>query len=85
MTEQIQTIQSEKLIFDTPAQFSLHIEELAVNYDSYLECLLTFCEEKMIDYEDAAKLLTQPLKQKIFEEAQKQYSMPKNTTHSLDL
>lgn len=76
---------TDKLLFQTPAQFSMYIEEIVHDYDSYLECLLAFCEDKIVDYEDVAKLLTEPLKHKIFLEAQQQYSMPKPTTNELDL
>ena len=72
-------------IFDSPAQFSLHIETLSLDTDqSYIETILEFCDENFVDYEDVAKLITPVLKQKILEQARLQFSMPKETSYRLD-
>ncbi len=72
-------------IFETPSQFSLHIEEVATSTEqTYIETILEFCDENFVDYEDAAKLITPVLKQKILEQARLQFAMPKETTYRLD-
>lgn len=72
-------------LFETPTQFSLHIEELASQGDqTYVETILEFCDDNLVDYDDVAKLITPTLKQKILEQARIQYSMPKDTASPLD-
>lgn len=72
-------------IFDSPAQFSLHIETLSAQSDqTYIETILEFCDDNLVDYDDVAKLLTPVLKQKILEQARLQFSMPKETSYRLD-
>jgi uncharacterized protein YabE (DUF348 family) len=71
--------------FTTTTEFSIHIEELAKTQNiSHLEALSQFCEETGADYDDAASLVSPTLKQKIYEEAVKTYSMPKQTSVTLD-
>lgn len=71
--------------FTNSTEFSLHIEQLAKDMDmSHLEALSYFCEESGADYADAANLISNTLKQKIYEEASKIYSMPKQTSVTLD-
>jgi len=73
-------------MFENPAQFSLHIEELASTKNlSYMEALMYFCEyESDAEYEDIAEMISAPLKEKIYMEATKNYSMPKRTSAPLD-
>ena len=71
--------------FENMSQFSIHIEELAKdNNMSHLEALVYFCEETGVEYEAAAELVSPTLKQRIYEEAIKQYAMPKMTAVTLD-
>ena len=72
-------------MFESPSQFSLHIEELsAKSNESYIETILTYCDDNFIEYNDVAKMISPVLKQKIYEQAMSQYSMPKETTNSLE-
>jgi hypothetical protein len=72
-------------MFETPSQFSLHIEELSASSgDNYIETILSYCDDNFVDYSDVAKMITPALKQKIFEQASGQHSMPKPTTTALD-
>lgn len=71
--------------FSSVSEFSIHIENLASQKDiSHLDALTLFCEETGAEYEDAAALVSTTLKQKIYEEAIKQYAMPKMTAVQLD-
>lgn len=71
--------------FESMTQFSIHIEELArVNEITHLEALAQFCEESGAEYEAAAELVSPTLKQRIYDEAVKQYAMPKMTAVTLD-
>lgn len=71
--------------FDNMSQFSIHIEEIARENDmSHLEALAFFCEETGAEYESAAALVSPTLKQRIYEEAIKQYAMPKMTAVTLE-
>ena len=71
--------------FTNSTEFSLHIEHLAKELQlTHLEALSYFCEESGADYEDAANLVSNALKQKIYDEASKIYSMPKQTSVTLD-
>ncbi len=65
--------------------FSMHIEEEVLKTGiGYIECLLNFCEINGAEYDTVASLLSPSLKQKIYDEAAKTYSMPKETTSKLD-
>ena len=71
--------------FTNSTDFSLHIETLAKELNlSHLEALTHFCEETGAEYYDAAELISEPLKQKIYDEAVLLYSMPKRTSVTLD-
>lgn len=72
------------VLYETPAQFSMFIEHVAkTNQVSYIETILEYCDDNGIEYEDIAKMLSAPLKQKIYEEAQRSFSMPKTNTTDL--
>jgi hypothetical protein len=72
-------------MFESPSQFSFHIEEIANKTgDTYIETILSYCDDNFVDYDDVAKMITPVLKQKIFEQASSQYSMPKSTTSVLE-
>jgi hypothetical protein len=72
--------------FTSSSEFSIHIEKLALtNGIPYLEALSMFCEDTGAEYDEVAALISQSLRQKIYEEATKQYSMPKVTTTQLDV
>ena len=72
-------------MFESPSQFSFHIEELAAKSgETYIETILSYCDENFIDYNDVAKMISPVLKQKIYEQAKKEYAMPKETTNTLE-
>jgi hypothetical protein len=72
-------------LFETSTQFSMHIEDLASKTgETFIETILEFCDENMVDYDEVAKLISPTLKQKIFDQAKVQWSMPKETTVPLD-
>lgn len=71
--------------FTNMSEFSIHIESLAEKLKiAHLEALNHFCEETGAEYDVVAALVSPTLKQKIYEEAVKQYSMPKMTAVQLD-
>jgi len=71
--------------FTSMSEFSIHIEALAAELSmTHLEALNHFCEETGAEYDEVAALVSPTLKQKIYEEAVKQYSMPKMTAVQLD-
>lgn len=71
--------------FTNTTEFSIHIESLAAKLNlTHLEALNHFCEETGAEYEAVAALVSSTLKQKIYEEAVKQYSMPKMTAVQLN-
>ena len=72
-------------IFETPTQFSLHIEDLAEKtQQTYLETIAEFCDENLVEYDDVVKMISPVLKQKIKEQSRVTYAMKKETTFSLD-
>ena len=72
-------------LFKSPSHFSLHIEQKVRDTgEPYLTTILEFCAEHMIEYEDITKLISQPLKEKIYEEAKKEFRMPSSTTAELE-
>ena len=71
--------------FTSVSEFSIHIETLATTLElTHLEALNHFCEETGAEYDTVAALVSPTLKQKIYNEAVKQYSMPKLTAVQLD-
>jgi Phage late-transcription coactivator len=74
-------------LFESSKDFCLHIEELVKKdpEESYINTILTFAEERGYDIDDISPLLSPALKQKLYDEASKTYSMPKITTVSLDI
>lgn len=71
--------------FTNSTDFSLHIEALAKELElTHLEALAHFCEETGAEYIEAADLVSEPLKQKIYDEAVLVYAMPKRTSVTLD-
>ena len=79
-------INTEELgvVFQTANEFSLHIEKLAAEQDlSYVDAVLKYCEENMLEPIDIAKFINQNLKDKIGIEMQEMNFLPK--TAKLDL
>jgi hypothetical protein len=76
---------TEDRFFTNASEFSIYIEGLASKNDlTIIETLAEYCEETGAEYSDVALLISPTLKQKIYEEATKAYSMPKMTAVQLD-
>ena len=57
---------SESVMFKTPTEFSMFIEEYAVNNQiTYLEAILDYCEQHMLEPSDVAGKVTKSLKGKL--------------------
>lgn len=73
------------MIFETPTQFSLFIEENKLRNDSsYMEEIISYCNQNLIEYEDIVRLISNSLKEKIRLEASKEYLMPSLTQETLE-
>lgn len=71
---------------DEISNFSLQIEELARDKSlSYMEAVITYCEEREFEIEIAAKLISPTLKSKIKQEAEGLNYLPKSNTAKLPL
>ena len=67
--------------FQTPEEFSIHIEREAKRRKiEYLEALLEYCEEKDIEPVSIAKSITSSLKQKIQAEAEQKNLLKTKST-----
>lgn len=73
------------MIFENATQFSLYIEEQTQrNESNYMEEIVSYCNQNMIEYEDIVKLISPSLKEKIRIEASKEYLMPTLTHETLE-
>lgn len=53
-------------MFDTPNEFSIYIEKTAIeNGISYLEAILEYCENHMLEPSDVAPMINESLKGKL--------------------
>ena len=69
------------LVFSTANEFSLHIEEMHIKQNiSYVEAVLKYCEENMLEPADIANLINPNLKDKIGLEMQEMNFLPKTAT-----
>jgi hypothetical protein len=60
--------------FLTPTKFSMEIECLVKRSNgliSYIEAVVTFCQENEIEIETVPKLMTKPLKERLRHEAER--------------
>ena len=68
------------------ANFSYQVECLAKSKDiSYMEAVILYCEERELEVEVAAKLISNSLKAKIKLEAEALHFLPKSNTARLPL
>lgn len=68
------------LYFETPSQFSLYIEQLALAKKmTLLETILEYCEENYIDPEDLKTMINKTLKDKLEKDLQNLGMLPKHT------
>ena len=74
--------------FMTPSKFSLEIERLVKTSNgliTYIEAVVTFCQENEIEMESVPKLLSKPLKERLRHEAQRFNYMKKSSKGVLPL
>ena len=52
--------------FGTPSEYSLHIEQYAIdNGTTCVQALIDFCEEEDLEFETIAKMVNKSLKEKL--------------------
>lgn len=74
--------------FMTPSKFSLEIERLVKTSNgliTYIEAVVTFCQENEIEMESVPKLLSKPLKERLRHEAQRMNYIKKSSKGVLPL
>ena len=74
--------------FLTPTKFSQEIERLVKRSSgliSYIEAVVTYCQEKEIELETVPKLLSKPLKERLKYEAQRLNYMKQSSKGVLPL
>ena len=54
----------------TERDFTKRIEEKAINGMSYIEAAIEVCNEFSVDYDYVGNLISRPIKEKIYNEAQ---------------
>ena len=74
--------------FLTPTKFSMEIEKLVKTSHgliTYVEAVVTYCQENDIEIETVPKLLSKPLKERLRHEAQRMNYMKKTSKGVLPL
>jgi hypothetical protein len=74
--------------FMTPTKFSIEIENLVKTSNgliTYVEAVVTYCQENEIEIETVPKLLSKPLKERLRHEAQRMNYMKKTSKGVLPL
>ena len=74
--------------FLTPTKFSQEIERLVHKSDgliTYIEAVVTYCQENEIEIETEPKLISKPLKERLKHEAQRLNYMKQTTKGVLPL
>lgn len=75
----------DRILFRTASEFSIFITDAArKNEDTITQTILNYCEEKDVDPEDIAKLVSKPLKELIALEMQEAGLLPKTSTTTLE-
>jgi len=72
----------------TPTKFSIEIENLVKTSNgliTYVEAVVTYCQENEIEIETVPKLLSKPLKERLRHEAQRMNYMKKTSKGVLPL
>jgi len=72
----------------TPTKFSMEIERLVKTSNgliTYVEAVVTYCQENDIEIETVPKLLSKPLKERLRHEAQRMNYMKKTSKGVLPL
>ena len=64
MEKEVNELLKEKFICQN--KFTSDIEQLVLNSDlNYIEAIISYCEDKNIEFESVSKLITKPLKEKL--------------------
>jgi len=74
--------------FMTPSKFSMEIERLVKSSNgliTYIEAVVTYCQENDIEMESVPKLLSKPLKERLRHEAQRFNYMKRSSKGVLPL
>jgi hypothetical protein len=74
--------------FMTPSKFSMEIERLVKTSNgliTYIEAVVTYCQENEIEMESVPKLLSKPLKERLRHEAQRMNYIKKSSKGVLPL
>lgn len=72
---------TDKVLFRTATEFSMFITDLArKNDDTITYTLLQYCEDRDIDPENIAKLISKPLKERLALEMQESGLLKKEST-----
>jgi hypothetical protein len=74
--------------FLTPTKFSMEIERLVKTSGgliTYIEAVVTYCQENEIEIDTVPKLLSKPLKERLRHEAQRMNYMKKTSKGVLPL
>lgn len=74
--------------FLTPTKFSLEVERMVKSSNgliTYIEAVVTYCQENEIEMENVPKLLSKPLKERLRHEAQRLNYMKKSSKGVLPL
>ena len=68
MEKEVNQLLQEKFLCQN--KFTRDIEQLVMNSDlNYMEAIISYCEEKNIEFESVGKLISKPLKDKLKAEA----------------
>ncbi len=77
---------TDKVLFRTASEFSIFITNLArQNEDTLTHTILQYCEDRDLDPEDVAKLISKPLKDLIAIEMQESGLLQKESSAQFDL
>ena len=76
---------SDKILFRTATEFSMFITKLAhENGDTLTTTILDYCEDRDVDPEQIAKLVSKPLKELLAIEMQESGLLQKDSSAALD-
>lgn len=68
-------------MFETPAQFSMHIEQLTVEHGiTHMDAVLQYCEENSLEPDEIKSLVNRPLRDKIESNMREINLLPKQAT-----
>ena len=85
MTKEIKDLEDK---FLTPTKFSAEIERLVLKSEgliTYIEAVVTYCQENEIELETVPKLISKPLKERLKHEAQRLNYMKQSSKGVLPL